>query len=99
MRPVVAIYSTFLQRAYDQIIHDVCIQNLPVFFSGWRAGIVGADGPTIRVCTTLLICVASQYGLDGSHEAELQQMVVTGVNYTDGPSPCAIRAVTATVSL
>ncbi|MDD1417507.1 1-deoxy-D-xylulose-5-phosphate synthase, partial [Dolichospermum sp. ST_con] len=46
MRPVAAIYSTFLQRAFDQIIHDVCIQNLPVFFCLDRAGIVGADGPT-----------------------------------------------------
>ncbi|MCC3442459.1 MAG: 1-deoxy-D-xylulose-5-phosphate synthase, partial [Microcoleus sp. PH2017_03_ELD_O_A] len=46
MRPVVAIYSTFLQRGYDQIVHDVCIQNLPVFFCLDRAGIVGADGPT-----------------------------------------------------
>jgi 1-deoxy-D-xylulose-5-phosphate synthase len=46
MRPICAIYSTFLQRAYDQIVHDVCIQNLPVFFCLDRAGIVGSDGPT-----------------------------------------------------
>ena len=45
-RPVVAIYSTFLQRAYDQIVHDVCLQNLPVIFMLDRAGIVGEDGPT-----------------------------------------------------
>jgi 1-deoxy-D-xylulose-5-phosphate synthase len=50
MRPLVAIYSTFLQRAYDQIIHDVCIQNLPVFFCMDRSGIVGADGPTHQGC-------------------------------------------------
>ena len=46
MRPVVAIYSTFLQRGYDEIIHDVCLQNLPVVFAIDRAGIVGEDGPT-----------------------------------------------------
>ena len=46
MKPVVAIYSTFLQRAYDQLIHDVAIQNLPVVFAIDRAGLVGADGPT-----------------------------------------------------
>ncbi len=48
MRPVVAIYSTFLQRAYDQIIHDVCLQNLPVTFCLDRAGLVGEDGPSPR---------------------------------------------------
>src|SRR5205085_1327854 len=46
MKPVVAIYSTFLQRAYDQLIHDVCLQNLPVLFAVDRGGVVGADGPT-----------------------------------------------------
>ena len=46
MKPVVAIYSSFLQRAYDQILHDVCIQKLPVFFCVDRAGLVGADGET-----------------------------------------------------
>ena len=46
LRPVVALYSTFLQRAYDQIVHDVCLQNLPVVFAIDRAGIVGEDGPT-----------------------------------------------------
>ena len=46
LRPVVAIYSTFLQRGYDEIIHDVCLQNLPVVFAIDRAGIVGEDGPT-----------------------------------------------------
>jgi len=57
-----------------------------------RAGIVGADGPTHQGMYDIVICVASQYGLDGSkNEAELQQMVVTGVNYTDGPSPCYPR--------
>jgi 1-deoxy-D-xylulose-5-phosphate synthase len=51
-RPVVAIYSTFLQRAYDQIIHDVCIENLPVVFALDRGGIVGEDGPPIMACST-----------------------------------------------
>ncbi len=46
MRPVVAVYSTFLQRAYDQVIHDVCLQKLPVVFAVDRAGLVGEDGPT-----------------------------------------------------
>ena len=49
MRPVVAIYSTFMQRAYDQVIHDVALQNLPVLFAVDRAGIVGHDGPTRKV--------------------------------------------------
>lgn len=48
LKPVVAIYSSFLQRAYDQIIHDVCIQKLPVVFAVDRAGLVGSDGETIR---------------------------------------------------
>ena len=46
LRPVVAVYSTFLQRAYDEIVHDVCLQNLPVIFAIDRAGLVGEDGPT-----------------------------------------------------
>ena len=46
LRPVVAVYSSFLQRAYDQILHDVCIQNLPVVFAIDRAGLVGSDGET-----------------------------------------------------
>ena len=46
LKPVVAIYSTFLQRAYDQLLHDVAVQNLPVVFAIDRAGLVGADGPT-----------------------------------------------------
>ncbi|CAD7781856.1 1-deoxy-D-xylulose-5-phosphate synthase [Candidatus Methanoperedenaceae archaeon GB37] len=50
LRPVVAVYSTFLQRAYDQIIHDVCLQRLPVVFAIDRAGIVGEDGPYPSWC-------------------------------------------------
>ena len=87
MRPVVAIYSTFLQRAYDQIIHDVCIQNLPVFFCLDRAGIVGADGPTHQGMYDIayMRCLPNMVLMAPKDEAELQQMVVTGVNYTDGP--------------
>ena len=87
MRPVVAIYSTFLQRAYDQIIHDVCIQNLPVFFCLDRAGIVGADGPTHQGMYDIayLRCIPNMVLMAPKDEAELQRMVVTGVNHTTGP--------------
>jgi len=87
MRPVAAIYSTFLQRAYDQIVHDVCIQNLPVFFCLDRAGIVGADGPTHQGLYDIayLRCIPNMVVMAPKDEAELQRMVVTGVNYTDGP--------------
>ncbi|KOP26659.1 1-deoxy-D-xylulose-5-phosphate synthase [Hapalosiphon sp. MRB220] len=87
MRPVVAIYSTFLQRAYDQIIHDVCIQNLPVFFCMDRSGVVGADGPTHQGMYDIayLRCIPNMVLMAPKDEAELQQMLITGVNYTDGP--------------
>jgi 1-deoxy-D-xylulose-5-phosphate synthase len=87
MRPVVAIYSTFLQRAYDQVIHDVCIQNLPVFFCLDRAGIVGADGPTHQGMYDIayLRCLPNMTVMAPKDEAELQRMLVTGVNYTEGP--------------
>jgi len=87
MRPVVAIYSTFLQRAYDQVIHDVCIQKLPVFFCMDRAGIVGADGPTHQGLYDIpyLRCIPNIVLMAPKDEAELQQMIATGVNYTDGP--------------
>ncbi|NES23562.1 MAG: 1-deoxy-D-xylulose-5-phosphate synthase [Symploca sp. SIO3E6] len=87
MQPVATIYSTFLQRAYDQVIHDVCIQNLPVFFCMDRAGIVGADGPTHQGMYDIayLRCIPNMVVMAPKDEAELQQMVVTGVNYTDGP--------------
>jgi 1-deoxy-D-xylulose-5-phosphate synthase len=87
MRPVVAIYSTFLQRAYDQIIHDVCIQNLPVFFCLDRAGIVGADGPTHQGMYDIayLRCIPNMVLMAPKDEGELQRMIVTGVEYTDGP--------------
>ncbi len=87
VRPVVAIYSTFLQRAYDQVIHDVCIQKLPVFFCIDRAGIVGADGPTHQGMYDIayLRCLPNLVIMAPKDEAELQQMLVTGVDYTDGP--------------
>lgn len=87
MRPVAAIYSTFLQRAYDQIVHDVCIQNLPVFFCMDRAGIVGADGPTHQGMYDIayLRCLPNMVLMAPKDEAELQRMIVTGINHTSGP--------------
>lgn len=86
IRPVCAIYSTFLQRAYDQIIHDICIQKLPVFFCLDRAGIVGADGPTHQGLYDIasLRCVPNLVLMAPKDEAELQRMLVTGIDYTDG---------------
>ncbi|MGC8713420.1 MAG: 1-deoxy-D-xylulose-5-phosphate synthase [Leptodesmis sp.] len=87
MRPVATIYSTFLQRAFDQIIHDVCIQKLPVFFCMDRAGIVGADGPTHQGMYDIayLRCIPNMVLMAPKDEAELQRMVATGIEYTDGP--------------
>lgn len=86
MHPVVAIYSTFLQRAYDQIIHDVCIQKLPVFFCLDRAGIVGADGPTHQGLYDIayLRCIPNMVVMAPKDESELQRMLVTGIEYQDG---------------
>ncbi|MBW4472916.1 MAG: 1-deoxy-D-xylulose-5-phosphate synthase [Stenomitos rutilans HA7619-LM2] len=90
MRPVATIYSTFLQRAFDQIIHDVCIQNLPVFFCLDRAGIVGADGPTHQGMYDIayLRCIPNMVLMAPKDEAELQRMLVTGIEYT---GPIAMR--------
>ena len=90
IRPVVAIYSTFLQRAFDQLIHDVGIQNLPVTFVLDRAGIVGADGPTHQgqYDISYLRCVPNFTVMAPKDEAELQRMLVTSISH-DGP--CAIR--------
>ena len=87
MRPVAAIYSTFLQRAFDQIIHDVCIQKLPVFFCLDRAGIVGADGPTHQGMYDIayLRAIPNMVLMAPKDEAELQRMIITGIEYTDGP--------------
>ncbi|MBF2028480.1 MAG: 1-deoxy-D-xylulose-5-phosphate synthase [Oscillatoriales cyanobacterium C42_A2020_001] len=86
MRPVATIYSTFLQRAFDQIIHDVCIQKLPVFFCLDRAGIVGADGPTHQGMYDIayLRCIPNMVLMAPKDEAELQRMIVTGIEYTEG---------------
>lgn len=87
MRPVAAIYSTFLQRGYDQVVHDVCIQNLPVFFCLDRAGIVGDDGPTHQGMYDIayLRCIPNLTIMAPKDEGELQRMLVTGIEYTDGP--------------
>jgi 1-deoxy-D-xylulose-5-phosphate synthase len=86
MRPIATIYSTFLQRAFDQIIHDVCIQNLPVFFCLDRAGIVGSDGPTHQGMYDIayLRCIPNMTLMAPKDEAELQRMIVTGIEH-DGP--------------
>lgn len=77
---VVAIYSTFLQRAYDQLIHDVAIQNLPVLFAIDRAGIVGADGPTHQGAFDIsyLRCIPNMVVMTPSDEAECRNMLYTG---------------------
>jgi 1-deoxy-D-xylulose-5-phosphate synthase len=87
MRPVATIYSTFLQRAFDQIIHDVCIQKLPVFFCMDRAGIVGSDGPTHQGMYDIsyLRHIPNMVLMAPKDEGELQRMMVTGIEYTDGP--------------
>jgi 1-deoxy-D-xylulose-5-phosphate synthase len=87
IRPVAAIYSTFLQRAFDQIVHDACIQHLPVFFCLDRAGVVGADGPTHQGMYDIayLRCIPNMVLMAPKDEGELQRMIVTGINYTDGP--------------
>ena len=86
MRPVAAIYSTFLQRGFDQIVHDVCIQKLPVFFCLDRAGIVGADGPTHQGLYDIayLRCIPNIVLMAPKDEAELQRMIVTGIEYKKG---------------
>lgn len=85
--PVVAIYSTFLQRAYDQIIHDIAIQHLPVVFALDRAGLVGADGPTHHGTFDLsyLRCIPEMVIMAPSDEQELRDMLYTAVSYKKGP--------------
>ncbi|CPR13920.1 1-deoxy-D-xylulose-5-phosphate synthase [Brenneria goodwinii] len=86
--PVVAIYSTFLQRAYDQVIHDVAIQNLPVLFAIDRGGIVGADGQTHQGAFDLsfLRCIPNMVIMTPSDENECRQMLHTGYHYKKGPT-------------
>ncbi len=90
MKPVVAIYSTFLQRAYDQLIHDVAIQNLPVVFAIDRAGLVGADGPTHAGSfdLTYLRCIPNITVMTPSDENECRQMLYTAFQMN---SPSAVR--------
>jgi len=100
MKPVLAIYSTFLQRGYDQLIHDVCIQNLPILFALDRAGLVGADGATHHGAFDLsyLRCLPNMVVMAPSDESECRQMLYTGflldqpaaVRYPRGGGPGAI---------
>lgn len=90
LKPVVAIYSTFLQRAYDQLIHDVAIQNLPVVFAIDRAGLVGADGPTHAGSFDLsyLRCISNMTIMAPSDENECRQMLYTAFKLD---TPSAVR--------
>ena len=90
MKPVVAIYSTFLQRAYDQLIHDVALQNLPVVFAIDRAGLVGADGPTHAGAFDLsfLRCIPNMTVMAPSDENECRQMLYTAFTLN---GPAAVR--------
>ncbi len=90
LKPVVAIYSTFLQRAYDQLIHDVALQNLDVTFALDRAGLVGADGATHAGNYDLayLRCIPNMVVMAPSDENECRQMLTTAYHY---PGPAAVR--------
>jgi 1-deoxy-D-xylulose-5-phosphate synthase len=90
LKPVVAIYSTFLQRGYDQLIHDVALQNLPVVFAIDRAGIVGADGATHIGAFDLsfMRCVPNMTVMAPADENECRQMLYTAVTL---PGPAAVR--------
>ena len=90
LKPFVVIYSTFLQRAYDQVIHDVVIQKLPVRFMMDRAGFVGADGATHAGSFDLayLCCLPNVVVMAPSDEAELANMIITSSNYNEGPIFC-----------
>ncbi len=87
MRPVATIYSTFLQRAYDQVIHDVCIQNLPVVFAMDRAGLVGEDGRTHHGVFdfSYLRCLPNMVVMAPKDEDELRHMLATAVAHETGP--------------
>ncbi|MFC4932054.1 1-deoxy-D-xylulose-5-phosphate synthase [Massilia sp. GCM10023247] len=90
MKPVVAIYSTFLQRGYDQLIHDVALQNLDVTFALDRAGLVGADGATHagNYDLSYLRCIPNMVVMAASDENECRQMLTTAYHY---PGPAAVR--------
>ena len=87
IRPVLAIYSTFLQRAFDQIIHDVALQNLPVIFALDRAGVVGEDGPTHHGCFDISYMrqIPNMVIMVPRDEAELRDMLYTATLYEKGP--------------
>jgi 1-deoxy-D-xylulose-5-phosphate synthase len=97
LKPVVAIYSTFLQRAYDEIVHDVCIQNLPVIFAIDRAGVVGEDGPTHNGAfdLTYLRHIPNLVLMAPKDQSELEEMLITAVSHN---GPVAIRYPRGTVS-
>ncbi|MBX7150764.1 1-deoxy-D-xylulose-5-phosphate synthase [bacterium] len=86
-KPIAAIYSTFLQRAFDQVVHDVAIQKIPVFFCMDRGGLVGADGPTHHGALDLsyLRCIQGMVVMAPKDENELKDMLYTGVVYNEGP--------------
>ncbi len=88
LKPMAAIYSCFLQRAYDQVVHDVVLQRLPVRFALDRAGLVGADGPTHAGSFDLnyLCCLPGIVVMAPADEAELKHMVATSLSIEDGPS-------------
>ena len=90
LKPVVAIYSTFLQRAYDQLIHDVALQNLPVVFAIDRGGLVGADGATHHGAFDLsyLACIPNMVVMTPADENECRQMLYTAIQH---PGPTAVR--------
>ena len=87
MKPFCAMYSTFLQRGYDQVVHDVALQNLPVRFAIDRAGLVGADGPTHAGSFDIAFManLPNMVVMAASDEAELVHMVATAVEYSGGP--------------
>ena len=93
-KPFVAIYSTFLQRAYDQVIHDVALQNLPVRFALDRAGLVGADGATHAGAFDLayLCCLPNMTVMAAADEAELVHMVATCHAHDTRPDRAALPA-------
>jgi 1-deoxy-D-xylulose-5-phosphate synthase len=88
VRPFVTIYSTFLQRAYDSIMHDVALQNLPVIFAMDRAGLVGFDGPTHHGLLDIayMRIIPNMVVMAPKDEAELRDMMKTALDYTDGPT-------------
>jgi 1-deoxy-D-xylulose-5-phosphate synthase len=88
LKPFCCIYSTFMQRGYDQVVHDVAIQNLPVRMILDRAGVVGNDGPTHHGCYDLAYmgCIPNLTIMSPSDEIELRNMVMTCAEFDDGPT-------------